>query len=440
MNDSGLEDRELKETTRKQLENAYRPFIPWEYFRLMGRDSITDVVIDDVLEKNMTVLFSDIRNFTTISESLTPREIFRFLNSYFQPMESVIAAHGGIIDKYVGDEIMALFPDNADEALEAAVGMLRELVRFNERRKEAGHNPIEIGIGLNTGLMLLGTIGGGMRMSSTVVSDAVNLASRVQSITKEYSTCLLISEHTLYSLSNASAHQIRFTDRIRVKGKGQPQSIYEVFDADPLYMAEAKRRNLAIFEEALALYHFKDIPAAKKLLEKCLNECPEDGTAKTYLERCRRFMSTGIHTGTGEVDLSISWTEDLAIGDAIIDGQHRRLFNAVNNFVSDLRKSESLSKVQSLLNFLDEYIHEHFQYEERFMAKHQYPFIDIQKEQHERFSHYFSRLKDQIREDYSPKREFLLFRVQIIVMDWLVHHTSKQDRRFGRYLNMLKNS
>ena len=190
-------------------------------------------------------MFSDIRNFTPLSESMTPGENFEFINSYLSQMEPVIGRHGGIIDKYMGDTIMALFPQSADDALTGSIAMLEKLVDYNAGRRRAGYLPIQIGIGLNTGMVIIGTVGGTNRMDSTVVGDAVNLGSRIEEATKTYHAPLLISQNTLYDLSDPLKYDIRFLDRIRVKGKTQPLSIYEVFDNDPTDLRHGKRATKA---------------------------------------------------------------------------------------------------------------------------------------------------------------------------------------------------
>jgi hemerythrin len=181
------------------IVSAYSRFVPHQFLQLLGKESVTDIVLGESLEKKMTILFSDMRDFTALSESMTPRENFGFINSYLERMEPVISSYHGVIDEYIGDAIMALFPTSADDALDGAIGMLDRLAGYNEERKTQGHPPVAIGIGLNTGLMMLGTIGGRNRMQSTVISDAVNLASRVETMTKTYGVNLFITEHTYYT-------------------------------------------------------------------------------------------------------------------------------------------------------------------------------------------------------------------------------------------------
>jgi hemerythrin-like metal-binding protein len=380
----------------------------------------------------MTILFSDIRGFTKLSEKMSPRENFSFINSYLEHMEPVITRHNGIIDKYIGDAIMAFFPTNADDAVEAAIEMLYELAIFNEDRSRAGLVPVKIGIGLNTGFMMLGTVGGKGRMESTVISDAVNLASRIETMTKDYEISLLITEHTYYSLQDTSKYRMRFADRVKVKGKEQPQSVYEIFDADPAPERYAKTETIRIFERAIAYYYFKEGKKACKLFKECLDICPEDSLAKLFCGRCERFEATGIHEGTGEIDLAVEWTPDIAIGHPEIDEQHRLLFETVKKFVDTVKKDRDFSHAEPIIKFLDDYVRIHFQREHDIMEENNYPFLDMQTEQHESFSMHFAKLKQEISEQ--TDLYFLLFKIQVLLIDWLIHHTSRLDGHFGKFL------
>ena len=143
----------------RQTEIAYGRFVPMEFLQLLHAQSILDLKLGEHTEKKMTILFSDIRDFTRLSESISPEETFSLINSYLGEMEPVISRHGGIVDKFAGDAIMALFPINADQALECATGMLAQLNAYNAGRERAGYPSIQIGIGINTGVVMIGTIG-----------------------------------------------------------------------------------------------------------------------------------------------------------------------------------------------------------------------------------------------------------------------------------------
>ncbi len=413
---------------------AYSRFIPEKTLALLGKDAITDVALGDHLELTMSILFSDIRNFTSLSEAMTPPENFAFINSYLEYINPVITEHGGIIDKYIGDAIMVLFPRNADDALCCGINLLHHLDTYNQQRKSSGHPPIKIGVGINTGLMMLGVIGGKQHMESTVISDAVNLASRIESLTKNYKTPLLISEHTYYSLRDQAEHDIRFIDRVKVKGKSHCQSVYEVFDADPPALQAGKRSIQYLFEEALAHYHLKKIPEAKQLLLECQQQVPDDTVVEVYLARCDKFLTTGDHESSGEFDFTIRWDDSIAIDNGEIDAQHRQLFEHVNKFVKAMANSWDYSELQPLLEFMETYVAEHFDTEERLMAEKNYPFLQMQIAQHAEFYKLFEDFRDEIERDFSKRRIFFLFRTQVLLIDWLLNHTSKLDRHFGKFL------
>jgi adenylate cyclase len=274
-----------------ELTDAYGRFVPHQFLNLLGYESIIDVNLGDQVQEEMSVLFADIRDFTTLSETMTPQENFNFINAYLSRMEPAITSNNGFIDKYIGDAIMALFSDFADDAVKAGIAMLNILTNYNEDRQRVGYVPIQIGIGINSGSLMLGTVGGKSRMDSTVISDAVNLASRIEGLTKDYSVPLLISQQTLDRLRNPADYAIRMVDKVQVKGKSQYVVVYEVFDADPPEIRSAKLANLPVYTEAMLLCERKQFREAGKLFEECLRTNPSDQVARIYLKRCRDWRS-----------------------------------------------------------------------------------------------------------------------------------------------------
>jgi PAS domain S-box-containing protein len=275
-----------------QLNQAFSRFVPRQFLQYLDKDSIVDVQLGDHVQKEMSVLFADIRDFTTLSEKMTPEENFKFINAYLSRMEPAIVQNKGFIDKYIGDGIMALFSKGADNAIKAAISMLERLTTYNQHRAKAGYIPIQVGIGINTGSLMLGTVGGYSRMDSTVISDTVNLASRIEGLTKEYRVSLLISHHTFSQVQDANEYAFRIIDRVKVKGKLAAVSVYEVFDADPPTIRDAKLATKTAFEEALLLYNLHSFPQAAQLFAECLHLNPEDTVAQSYLERCQRMDIT----------------------------------------------------------------------------------------------------------------------------------------------------
>ena len=274
-----------------ELTDAYGRFVPHQFLNLLGYESIIDVNLGDQVQEEMSVLFADIRDFTTLSESMSPQENFNFINAYLSRMEPAITSNNGFIDKYIGDAIMALFSDCADDAVKSGIAMLNILNDYNEHRQKIGYIPIQIGIGINSGSLMLGTVGGQSRMDSTVISDAVNLASRIEGLTKDYGVPLLISQETLERLRNPADYAMRIVDKVQVKGKSQYVIVYEVFDADPPGILAAKLANLPTYTEAMLLCDRKEFREAGKLFEECLRTNPSDRVARIYLKRCRDWRS-----------------------------------------------------------------------------------------------------------------------------------------------------
>ncbi|TAE59809.1 MAG: GAF domain-containing protein [Nostocales cyanobacterium] len=271
-----------------QLNQSFSRFVPRQFLQLLNKESIVDVQIGDNIQQEMSILFSDIRDFTKLSETMTPEDNFKFINSYLSRMEPAIIENQGFIDKYIGDAIMALFSRGADDAVKAAISMLLKVNEYNLDRQNMGYPSIQIGIGINSGSLMLGTVGGINRMDGTVISDAVNLASRIEGLTKLYGVSLLISHHTFARLENPNQYKIRLIDRVQVKGKSEIVSVFEVFDADIPEICEVKLSTRLIFEEALLLYNQDNLTKAALRFQDCLNLNPGDKVSRLYLERCQQ--------------------------------------------------------------------------------------------------------------------------------------------------------
>lgn len=212
----------------RQINQSMERFVPREFLTFLQRESLLDVRLGDHASYRMTVLFADIRDFTSLSEKLTPDENFRFINSFLNRMGPIIRNHRGFVDKYLGDGIMALFPDNPQDAIEAAIDLRLELQQYNLDRAKLGYQPINFGVGIHTGDLMLGTIGENQRMDGTVISDAVNMASRIETLTKKHGIGIAMSEETQICLNNCSAYSLRHIGREKVKGKEKEISVFEV--------------------------------------------------------------------------------------------------------------------------------------------------------------------------------------------------------------------
>lgn len=278
----------------ERKNEAFKRFVPTEFIRHLGKSEVEDIHLGDASHESMSVLFSDIRSFTTLAESMSPEETFLFLNDYLRLVGPNITQNRGFIDKYIGDAIMALFPGNhltssADDAVLAAVGMMQKLQEFNASPNRIIEQPISIGIGIHTGALTLGTIGFESRMESTVIGDTVNLASRVESLTKLYGITVGITSKTLQQLSNPGQFLVREVDTVQVKGKEEAITVYEVFNADIDTVQHLKLQNLAQYHEALSLYKAARWDEAARLFSQLHNQSSSDKLLYTYLQRCYAF-------------------------------------------------------------------------------------------------------------------------------------------------------
>lgn len=221
-----------------RLRDTFRKFVPRQFLDRLAKKGLGNIALGDADSCVVTILFADIRSFTTLSEALSPQELLNFLNSYFERMNSPIHANGGFIDKFIGDAIMGLFIEDepaigARNAVRTSLDMLAALQSYNEQRKLEGYGPISIGLGIHTGETVIGTVGSADRMDSTVLGDAVNLASRIESLTKQYEAQILISSATYGHIASDPTIRCREIGVVNVRGREEPDTIYEVLSGAP---------------------------------------------------------------------------------------------------------------------------------------------------------------------------------------------------------------
>lgn len=289
-------EKEMIEANQKleELLTAYSRFVPNEYLKFLRKKSITDVQLGDHVSKVMAIVFSDIRSFTTLSETMTPKENFAFVNAYLKRVSPEIRNNHGLIVKFLGDGMMAVFPDGADDAVAAGVAMLRAVEQYNHKRQQDGWIPIKVGIGVHVGRMMLGMVGEENRMEGDAISDNVNLTARLEGLTKFYGVSLLISDQAFEHLSHPEQYHIRFLDRAIVKGRNEPISVYEVLDAESDVVRSLKLQSLPDFEQGLNHYRLADLACAQACFENVLAINPTDKTAQLYLERVELLGDRGI--------------------------------------------------------------------------------------------------------------------------------------------------
>jgi adenylate cyclase len=270
----------------------------------MFQSMVTPKVVDEILklpagielggeEKELTVMFSDIRGFTTFSEKHTPHDVVEILNEYLTQMTYLIFQTEGTLDKYIGDAIMAFWgaptaqQDHAYRACSTTLGMVDLLhTVLHPKWDLEGKERLQIGIGLNTGPMVVGFVGSESIKNYTLIGDAVNLGSRLEGTTKEYHVEVIIAETTYEQVKNDML--CRELDLIKVKGKNEPIRIYELLD-HRLKGAGTKEMKVRAFEEGLAHYRSQKWDEAIKSFKNCLDLDPKDGPAEIFIERCKQL-------------------------------------------------------------------------------------------------------------------------------------------------------
>ncbi|MCP9800787.1 AAA family ATPase [Synechococcus sp. RedBA-s] len=265
---------------------AYGRFIPHEFLEFLDRDTILDVSLGDQVLKRMSVMFADIRNFSSLSEKLTPKESFDFLNRYLSHVGPVIRQHNGFIDKFIGDAVMALFPQGADDAVNAAISLQKAVEAYNFQEEMKGLQPIKIGIGIHTGDLMLGVVGENERMESTVISDVVNVADRVEGLTKIYGTPIAITSATFNDLTDPHQFQSRFLGPLSVRGTSSKIGIFDVYETDYPSQKQLKGATRELFNRAVNLYGAEQWFEAGNLFLAVLELNPHDRAAQHYYTRC----------------------------------------------------------------------------------------------------------------------------------------------------------
>lgn len=268
---------------QREMTNAFSRFVPRPFLERLGRDSVVNVQLGDAVAADVTVLFSDLRDFTSIAEGLSASENFELLNSYLERMNAPIHEAGGFIDKFIGDAVMALFSESADEAIGAAIAMTDALTAFNEARRDIDPAAIQLsmGIGLHSGSVIMGTVGSYQRMDTTVIGDTVNTASRLEGLTKRYHAPVLVSDSVIDRLVDPGRFTLREVGRVRLKGKHQPITVAEVIDARGATADELKA-TATLFADALDAWYSGRFGDAATRFAKAALAAPTDRLAEQY--------------------------------------------------------------------------------------------------------------------------------------------------------------
>lgn len=283
----------LNEKLKQKIE-LFNKFVPNQFLNILhidlekkaseGVTSQEYIELSQAAERELTIMFADIRSFTTICESLSSAEAFQFVNGYLNEMGPIILQHNGFIDKFIGDAIMSLFL-NADDAVKAAIAMHRQLAVYNKNLEQAGKKPIAIGVGLNTGILMLGTVGDVNRLQTTVIGDAVNLTARTEKLTKDFTAQVIITGNTYKSLADPTQYKIRFLDLGQVRGKKQPIEFYKILDTITPEKSDKELEINDAYQKGVMQFQKGELEQAKAIFEECLKIYPDDYASQLYLRK-----------------------------------------------------------------------------------------------------------------------------------------------------------
>ncbi len=280
-------------TQQTVLAEANERFVPQQFLAGLGVNSIVDVQLNEAIEREMNVLFVDLRNFSALSIAQGPRGTVAMINRYLSHVQPGISVHGGFVGQYYGDGLLALFPNDADDALRGAMAMCRGLEGYN--RERGGEFPeLRFGMGLHSGLLTLGTIGDPDHFQCGVVGNSVNLASRMEGLTKHFGATLIVSGAAQARVLTPEYFGLRPLGWVEVAGYGEPMDVFECLAAHPDGVAEQIMANATLWQEALEAYQAGKWPQASQAFDACLQACEHDEVARRFVSRCQAHMVSGL--------------------------------------------------------------------------------------------------------------------------------------------------
>lgn len=277
-----------------KMHSATSKFVPQEFIRAIGRKNIVDVELGDYVERNVSVLFTDIREYTGIAEKMSPKENFDFVRTYVERMGPIIQENNGFVNQYLGDGIMAIFDQSVDESLQATISMQLAIDQINKERAEKNQQAIKVGMGIASGPLIMGIIGDERRKDPTTIATTVNVASRIEGLTKFYGAKISLDFETKNKLAHPERFNIRDLGKAQVKGQKAPIDIYECFDGDSAKVVQLKRASLDDFHKALEYFEKGEFQISKNGFLNIFEENPEDLVAKYFYDRCVYYIEEGV--------------------------------------------------------------------------------------------------------------------------------------------------
>lgn len=288
-----------------RLTQTFQKFVPRQFVDHFAKHGSKSLELGHADEDDVAILFCDIRGFTSLSENMRPQELMKFLNSYFLRMNDPIHQNGGFIDKFIGDAIMALFDhpdgtsqDKARDALKAAIDLRTALHIYNQHRKNSGYPPINTGVGIHFGPVILGTVGSDDRMDTTVIGDSVNIAYRLEALAPVYNADIVVSAQVLQTAQASEHFNYRLLDWVRVKGRKQPIELFEILDHLPISQRQQKLSIAPLISQGVKLRKEQNWQAAIDCFQEALSLSPKDELVVHHLEICHRLKHN---------DLSEDW-------------------------------------------------------------------------------------------------------------------------------------
>jgi class 3 adenylate cyclase len=302
MYEKQIQESKEREETMKRVQEMTSRFVPFEFLKSLGRESLLDTQLGDQVYRHVTVMFLDIRKFTTLAELMTPEENFKFVNAFNARMGPIIKENQGFVNQYLGDGLMAIFLDNAADAMRAAVKLQKALQEYNLHRHKRNRKPIRFGLGVHTGPLIMGITGDEKRWEAATISDTVNTASRIESLTKYYKCRIMLSEQSYSEIENKEEFNIRSLGLVQVKGRQNAVRIFECFDGDSPEMIVHKMASIDHFNSGIRAYEAKSLRDSTKSFSQVLVANPDDETAQCFLGRISNLLTSEITAEWNGVD------------------------------------------------------------------------------------------------------------------------------------------
>lgn len=283
------------------LSQTFRKFVPKQFVDHFAKHGSDTLELGRADEDELAILFSDIRGFTGLSEQMSPQELMNFLNSYFMRMNDPIHKNKGFIDKFIGDAVMALFDrptgtntDKAQDAIRAALDLRAAIDLYNEHRANCNYPPVNVGIGIHFGPVIIGTVGSDDRMDTTVIGDSVNVAFRLEALAPKYNTDIVVSAQILAQANAKGLFEYRLLDWVRVKGRKAPIEVYEIIDHQAPELKKLKLSNAKLIEQGLNFRKTQQWDQAITCFQRALEIYPQDTLVLHHLAQCEKLQDTAL--------------------------------------------------------------------------------------------------------------------------------------------------